>query len=108
VSVTMLPTSNGSAAGGATLEQAGGMGSPLFLQSSDEDRRGVELVLTGAGLAAVAEMAPTHVCSVRANLVDPLSREDFLAVGRAMGTVGRGIESKEAVDGVLTAEEQPA
>jgi len=37
-----------------------------------------------------------------------LSREEFLALGRAMGVVGRGIESKEAVDDVLTAEEQPA
>jgi DNA-binding MarR family transcriptional regulator len=70
------------------------------------DRRGVELVLTGAGLAAVVEMAPTHVRSVRANLVDPLSREEFLALGWAMGAVGRGIERKEAVDGVLTAEQQ--
>ena len=72
------------------------------------DRRGVELVLTDAGSAAVIEMAPTHVHSVRANLVAPLSHEEFLALGRAMGVVGRGIESKEAVDDVLTAEEQPA
>ena len=72
------------------------------------DRRGVQLVLTDEGWAAVVEMAPTHVRSVRANLVDPLSREEFLALGRAMGAVGRGIESKEAVDGVLHAEEQPA
>ena len=35
------------------------------------DRRGVELVLTEAGCAAVVQMAPTHVRSVRANLVDP-------------------------------------
>jgi DNA-binding MarR family transcriptional regulator len=72
------------------------------------DRRGVELVLTDAGQAAVVDMAPTHVRSVRDNLVDPLSREEFLALGRAMGIVGCGIESKEAVDEVLTAEEQPA
>ena len=72
------------------------------------DRRGVELVLTDAGSAAVIEMAPTHVHSVRANLVDPLSHEEFLALGRAMGAVDRGIKSKEAVDRVLTAEEQPA
>ena len=72
------------------------------------DRRGVELVLTDAGSAAVIEMAPTHVHSVRANLVAPLSHEEFLALGRAMGAVDRGIKSKEAVDRVLTAEEQPA
>ena len=72
------------------------------------DRRGVELVLTDAGLEVVVETAPTHVRSIRANLVDSLSREEFLALGRAMGVVGRGIESNKAVDGVLTAEEQPA
>ena len=72
------------------------------------DRRGVQLVLTDAGLAAVVQTAPTHARSVRAKVVDPLSREEFLALGRAMGVVGRGIESKEAVDGVLTAEKQPA
>jgi DNA-binding MarR family transcriptional regulator len=57
------------------------------------DRRGVELVLTDAGQAAVVEMAPTHVRSVGLNLVSPLSREDFLALGRAMAVVGRGIEN---------------
>ena len=72
------------------------------------DRRGVDMVLTDAGWDAVVEMAPTHVHSVRASLVDPLSREEFLALGRAMGAVDRGIKSKEAVDRVLTAEEQPA
>jgi len=71
------------------------------------DRRGVELVLTDAGHAAVVEMAPTHVRSVRANLVDLHSREEFLALGRAMGAVGRGIESKDGFDGVLTSEKQP-
>ena len=71
------------------------------------DRRGVELVLTDAGSAAVIEMAPTHVHSVRANLVDLHSREEFLALGRAMGAVGRGIESKDGFDGVLTSEKQP-
>ena len=72
------------------------------------DRRGVQLLLTDAGQAAVVEMAPTHVRSVRANFVDLLTREEFLALGRAMGAVGHGIESKEAIDGVLDAEEQPA
>ena len=72
------------------------------------DRRGVELVLTDAGLDAVVEMAPTHVGSVRTNLVGPLSREEFLALGRAMGAVGRGIESKWEGLGVPNAEVQPA
>jgi DNA-binding MarR family transcriptional regulator len=72
------------------------------------DRRGVELVLTDEGRAAVVQMAPTHVRSVRTNLVEPLPREEFLALGRAMATVGECIEGKGAVDAVLTAEEQPA
>jgi DNA-binding MarR family transcriptional regulator len=56
------------------------------------DRRGVELVLTEAGHAEIARMAPTHVSSVRGNLMDHLSREDFLALGRSMAAVSRGIE----------------
>ena len=73
------------------------------------DRRGVELVLTDAGYTEIVRTAPTHIQSVRANLVEPLSREDFLALGRAMGAVGRFIESKELGDDeVLTADEQPA
>jgi len=73
-----------------------------------EDRRGVELVLTEAGRDAVVQMAPTHVRSVRDNLIAPLSREEFLALGRAMAAVGRGIESTAECDEVLSAEEQPA
>ena len=65
------------------------------------DRRGVELVLTDAGSEVVVETAPTHVRSVRANLVDPLSREEFLALGQAMESVRRAIGSKEAVVGIL-------
>jgi DNA-binding MarR family transcriptional regulator len=72
------------------------------------DRRGVELVLTDAGRDAVVAMAPTHVRSVRDNLIAPLSREEFLALGRAMAAVGRGIESTAVCDEVLAAEEQPA
>ena len=72
------------------------------------DRRGVQLVLTDAGCAAVVLMAPTHVKSVLTNLVEPLTREEFLALGRAMGAVGEGIRGREAIDEVLTAAKQPA
>lgn len=73
------------------------------------DRRGVELVLTDAGTTAVRQMAPTHVRSVLDNLVDPLPREDFLALGRAMAVVGRAIETAGLCEeGALAAEEQPA
>lgn len=36
------------------------------------DRRGVEAVLTGAGLARLQEAAPTHVAGVRRYVIDPL------------------------------------
>ena len=68
------------------------------------DRRGVELVLTKAGQAEIARMAPTHVRSVRSNLVDHVSREDFLALGRSMAAIGRGIEGTGVCDEVREAE----
>ena len=72
------------------------------------DRRGVELVLTDEGRAAVVQMAPTHVRSVLTYLVEPLPREEFLALGGAMAAVGECIKDQGAVDDVLAAEEQPA
>ena len=72
------------------------------------DRRGVELVLTDEGRAAVVQMAPTHVRSVLTYLVEPLPREEFLALGGAMAAVGECIKDQGAIDEVLAAEEQPA
>jgi DNA-binding MarR family transcriptional regulator len=72
------------------------------------DRRGVELVLTDAGHAEINRMAAAHVRSVRRNLVDHLSREDFLALGRAMEDISRGIRSTGVCDDVRAAEDQPA
>jgi DNA-binding MarR family transcriptional regulator len=72
------------------------------------DRRGVELVLTDAGHAEITRMAAAHVGSVRRNLVDHLSREDFLALGRAMEDISRGIRSTGVCVDVLAAEDQPA
>lgn len=53
----------------------------------EEDRRGVRCTLTDEGMAALVDAAPHHVGSVRTHLVDVLSREEFLALGRAMATV---------------------
>lgn len=72
------------------------------------DRRGVELVLTEAGHGEIRRMAPTHVGSVRANLMDHLSRADFLALGRFMAAISRGIQGTGVCDEVHAAEEQPA
>ena len=72
------------------------------------DRRGVELVLTEAGYAEIRRMAPTHVGSVRGNLLDHLSREELLALGRAMAAVSLGIQSTGICDEVLAEQEEPA
>jgi DNA-binding MarR family transcriptional regulator len=69
------------------------------------DRRGVELVLTDTGFAEITRMAPTHVASVRANLLDHLSREDLVALGRAMAAISNGILSTGVCDEVRGAQE---
>jgi len=68
------------------------------------DRRGVELALTDTGFAEITRMAPTHVTSVRAHLLDHLSREDLLALGRVMSAVADGIEGTGACDEVRAIE----
>jgi DNA-binding MarR family transcriptional regulator len=72
------------------------------------DRRGVELVLTDAGFAEITRMAPTHVASVRTNLLDHLAREDLLALGLAMARISDGILSTGVCDDVRAAKEQHA
>jgi DNA-binding MarR family transcriptional regulator len=72
------------------------------------DRRGVELVLTDAGDSEIRRMAPTHVESLRTNLLDFLSPEDFLALGRSMSAISRGIEATGVCDDVRAAQVQPA
>ena len=56
-------------------------------ESCLEDRRGVELVLTDRGLEAVREMAEVHIESVRRNIVDTMSGEQFAGLGAAMAAV---------------------
>jgi hypothetical protein len=53
-------------------------------------------------------MAPTHVDSVRRNLVAHLSRQDMLALGRAMEAINAGIRSTGVCDEVSAAAEQRA
>jgi len=72
------------------------------------DRRGVELVLTDTGYAEISRMAPTHVGSVRANLLDHLSRDDLLAFGRAMAAISLGIQRTGICDEVRAEQEQSA
>ena len=72
------------------------------------DRRGVELVLTDTGFAEITRMAPTHVGSVRDNLLAHLCREDLLALGRAMAAISNGIQRTGVCDEVRETEEQRA
>lgn len=53
----------------------------------EEDRRGVLLELTPAGLARLEELAMVHVTSVREELLDVLTAGEFLELGRLMGKV---------------------
>jgi DNA-binding MarR family transcriptional regulator len=71
------------------------------------DRRGVELVLTDTGFLEITRMAPTHVQSVRANLLDHLSRAELVALGGAMSAISRGILSTGLCDEVRAADQQP-
>jgi DNA-binding MarR family transcriptional regulator len=56
-------------------------------EQCSDDKRGVELVLTAGGLGAVREISKVHVQSVRDNLVDIMTPEQFRAIGDAMGIV---------------------
>lgn len=65
------------------LEERGWVGR----QSSLADKRGVELVLTPAGVEALERIAQVHVQSVRDNLVDIMTPEQFQAIGDGMAIV---------------------
>lgn len=55
--------------------------------ASDDDRRGIEAVMTPHGLEVLEAAAHVHVAGVRAHLVDLASAEDFAAVGRVFDAV---------------------
>ncbi len=56
------------------------------------DGRGVECLLTADGYARLEAAAHTHVTAVREHLLDPLTREEFLAVGASMAKVAGVID----------------
>ncbi len=60
-------------------------------ESCLQDRRGVELVLTDLGRDAVEEMARIHIESVRRNIVDAMSSEQFVMLGAAMTAITEAI-----------------
>ncbi|MGH3411794.1 MAG: MarR family winged helix-turn-helix transcriptional regulator [Marmoricola sp.] len=54
---------------------------------TDDDRRGVEAVMTRQGRRRLEQAAPTHVAGVREHLVEHASDADFAAVGRVFDEV---------------------
>lgn len=63
-----------------------------------DDRRGVELVLTDSGRVSVTRMAEAHVQSVRRNLIETMTPEDFESLGALM----QKIRDALAADGQAT------
>jgi DNA-binding MarR family transcriptional regulator len=61
-------------------------------EASPDDRRGVICVMTAEGFAALEEAARSHVAGVRENLLDQMSREQFLALGEALDGVREHLE----------------
>ena len=56
------------------------------------DGRGVECLLTDEGFAVLDAAAKTHVDGVREYLLDPLTREEFLALGAHLAKVANAID----------------
>jgi DNA-binding MarR family transcriptional regulator len=57
------------------------------------DGRGVEAVLTAAGYSRLERAAHDHVESVRASLIDVISDDDLMAIGRAFEAVSDSLET---------------
>jgi DNA-binding MarR family transcriptional regulator len=55
----------------------------------ETDGRGFFAVLTDAGWEKLLGAVPTHVADVRKNFVDPLDREQLVALGDALDTIAK-------------------
>lgn len=64
----------------------------VLRRSCPADGRGVECVLTDSGYAVLQAAAHTHVEDVRAYLLDPLTRAEFLAIGASLAKVADAID----------------
>ena len=64
-------------------------------QVCDEDRRGSFAALTDKGWKTLVTAAPDHVASVRANLVDILTDEQFAALGHACAIIAAHLEARQ-------------
>ncbi len=61
-------------------------------EASPDDRRGVLCVMTDEGFATLEVAARSHVTGVRANLLDQMTREQFLALGAALEGVSHHLD----------------
>jgi DNA-binding MarR family transcriptional regulator len=62
---------------------------------SDLDRRVMLAVLNARGLDYLAEVAPSHVESVRRHVIDRLERADIAAMARIFGAIRDGLHDGE-------------
>jgi DNA-binding MarR family transcriptional regulator len=67
----------------ARMEKAG----LLSRSAALDDGRGVEAVMSDAGLRVLEAASHTHVAGVRRNLVDLVDPDDYAALGRVMDQV---------------------
>lgn len=58
---------------------------------SAEDRRVMLALLTDAGRAKMESAYPTHLASVRARIIDRLTKADVAALGRIFSTIRAGL-----------------
>ena len=72
----------------ARLQQAG----LVDRRACADDRRGVECILTDEGFSVLEQAAHTHVEDVRTLLLDAMSRDEFLALGRSLAKVADRID----------------
>lgn len=62
----------------------------------DTDKRGWFAKLTDRGYARLEQAAPDHVRSVRRHLLDALSQDDFLALGKSMARIVTHLRTEES------------
>lgn len=60
-----------------------------------DDRRGVLMTLTPAGLDALRRASPLHVQGVREHFIDPIAAGDLAAVSNAMDGVRRHFKDRD-------------
>ena len=61
--------------------------------SCDSDRRGVNCMLTRAGVDFLREAAPVHLDGVRRHVIDRLSREQQVAMAELMKVIAQAPDS---------------